>query len=83
MDNINMLQETAEKIQVKYVETSAKSGENVEKMFEILVRGILEGGGGSQATGGGAAEGGDIIKVSAVSHKSSTRKKGCCARKTN
>ena len=76
------LQETAERIQVKYVEASAKSGDNVEKMFETLIRNILEGGGGTQDTSGGAAaSGGDIIKVSAVGQKTSPRKKGCCAKK--
>ena len=76
-------QETAEKIQVKYVETSAKTGDNVEVMFETLVQGIMEGGGGTQDSSGAAAAGGDIIKVSAVTQKTSTRKRGCCARKTN
>ena len=64
------------------METSAKSGDNVEKMFETLIRGILEGGGGgTQASGGAAAAGGDIIKVSALGQKGSPRKKGCCAKK--
>lgn len=74
------MQEIAEKIQVKYVETSAKSGNNVETMFKTLVQGILEGG-GTEDSRGGAAAGGDIIKVSAATQKDSPKKKGCCAKK--
>jgi hypothetical protein len=79
------IQETAEKIQVKYVETSAKMGDTVETMFATLVQGILEGGGGdSQDISGAAVAGGDIIKVSAATHKAAPRKRGgCCAKKTN
>ena len=66
---------------MKYVETSAKSGENVEKMFETLVRSILEGGGGNQDANGGGATG-DIIRVRAsVTQKGeNVKKKKCCSR---
>lgn len=74
-------EETAEKIQVKYFETSAKSGENVEKIFETLVQDILEGA--TEDTRGGASGGSDIIKVSAATQKASPKKKKCCGSKSN
>ena len=77
------LQEIAsDKIHVKYIETSAKSGENVEAMFETLVQVIMEGGGAQDSSG--AMAGGDIIKVSAATQKTPSRKRGgCCGNKTN
>ena len=80
------LQEIAsDKIHVKYIETSAKSGDSVEAMFETLVQVIMEGGGGgAQDSSGAMAAGGDIIKVSAATQKTSSRKRGgCCGSKTN
>lgn len=78
------LQEIAsDKIHVKYIETSAKSGDNVEAMFETLVQVIMEGG-GAQDSSGAMAAGGDIIKVSAATQKTPSRKRGgCCGNKTN
>lgn len=76
------LQETSERIQIKYMETSAKSGENVEKLFESLVVNILENGGASGQGGSGGVDGGSgIIRVRAsLTKDDNVKKKKCCSK---